>query len=104
MSDSANRLTSLPGMHRSRLPLRRLPLAPLRQLAMLAVFGFFLLLAAVRPADAETLSHGRFERVQIYRPVGAVKHVVLFLSGEEGWNRHLANLASPLVKDGELVA
>jgi len=70
---------------------------------MLAAIGFCLLITPVRPAVADTLSHGRFERVQIYRPGGPVRHVVLFLSGEQGWNRRLASMASPLVKDGALV-
>jgi type IV secretory pathway VirJ component len=92
-------------MHRLRLSLSRpcVPKRSLARLSMLAVLGFCLLVPWVRPATAETLSHGRFERVQIYRPVGPVKHVVLFLSGEQGWNRHLAGMASPLVKDGALV-
>jgi type IV secretory pathway VirJ component len=89
-------------MHRPRLSLRLLDL-PLRRLWVPAVVGFCLLIPSIRPAAAETLSHGRFEQVQIYRPVGPVKHVVLFLSGEEGWNRHLVGMASPLVKDGALV-
>lgn len=69
---------------------------------MVAVLAFSLLVSS-RPASAETLSHGRFQHLQIYRPGGSVKHVVLFLSGDGGWNRRLASLAGPLLKDGALV-
>lgn len=62
-----------------------------------------LLLAVTGNANAETLSHGRFKQVHIYKPTGTVKHVVLFLSGDGGWNRGLARMASSLVTDGALV-
>jgi type IV secretory pathway VirJ component len=54
-------------------------------------------------AHAETLSHGRFKSVEVYRPAGAVKHVVLFLSGDGGWSRELAGMAGAMVSDGALV-
>ncbi len=62
-----------------------------------------LLLAASSPADAETLSHGRFKTVEVYRPAGSVKHVALFLSGDGGWTRGLARMANTMVADGVLV-
>ena len=55
-------------------------------------------------AGAETLSHGRFKDVPIYRPQGEVKHFALFLSGDSGWNRGLAAMAAPLVASGTMVA
>ncbi len=76
---------------------------PFVLLWILAAFGFALLFACPAPAHAEALSHGRFQHLQIYRPAGTVKHVVLFLSGDGGWNRRLANLTTPLVRDGALV-
>lgn len=66
-------------------------------LTLCALFG------AVQAAAAETLSHGRFRQVQIYRPVGPVKHVVLLLSGDGGWNRRMTRMVAPLVADGALV-
>jgi type IV secretory pathway VirJ component len=75
----------------------------LRTAWILAFLVVCLLSGGGRPALAETLSHGRFRNVQIYRPVGPVKHVVLFLSGDGGWNRRLGRMALPLVADGALV-
>ena len=53
---------------------------------------------------AETLSHGRFENLAIYRPSGEVQRVVLFLSGEQGWNEQLSRSAQLLASQGALVA
>jgi type IV secretory pathway VirJ component len=62
-----------------------------------------LLVVLALPAWAESLSHGRFRDVQIYRPAGTVKQVALFLSGDDGWNRGMAGMASQLATDGTLV-
>lgn len=56
------------------------------------------------PCAAETLSHGRFQDMTIYRPAGKIDHVVLFLSGEQGWNAPLAESAQLLASRGALVA
>lgn len=80
-------------------------------LALLAVPLFWLLVSSGGPVEAQTrrfapaevLSHGRFKSVQIYRPVGPVKHVVLFLSGDGGWTRGLGAMANTMVADGSLV-
>jgi type IV secretory pathway VirJ component len=53
---------------------------------------------------AETLSHGRFQNIAIYRPTGEVQRVVLFLSGEQGWNEKLSRSAQLLASQGALVA
>jgi type IV secretory pathway VirJ component len=64
----------------------------------------YVLLALAAPvAHAESLSHGRFKNVQIYRPAGTVKQVALFLSGDAGWDRGMAGLATELAADGSLV-
>jgi type IV secretory pathway VirJ component len=52
----------------------------------------------------ETLSHGRFKSVAIYRPVGEVKQFVLFLSGHAGWNGTAAIMADALSDEGAMVA
>lgn len=70
---------------------------------LLAIPLFWLFLTASRSAAAETLSHGRFKAVQVYRPAAEVKHVVLFLSGDGGWTRGLAGMASAMVADGSMV-
>ncbi len=75
-----------------------------RTLAVLLTIPLFcLLLSFSGTARADTLSHGRFKTVQVYRPAGEVKHVVLFLSGDGGWTRGLAGMATSMVADGSLV-
>ena len=51
----------------------------------------------------QKLSHGRFENLTIYRPVGAVKRVVLFLSGDGGWEGSVLEMSRVLQQDGALV-
>ncbi len=63
-----------------------------------------LIFAVAAPlAQAESLSHGRFKNVQIYRPAGIVKQVALFLSGDGGWDRGTAAMATELATGGTLV-
>jgi type IV secretory pathway VirJ component len=89
-------------MSRPRFPSGRILPHLFRALLITAVFAG--LLAVAGPASAaETLSHGRFKQVQIYRPTGPVKHVVLFLSGDGGWTRGLTRMANVMVADGSLV-
>ena len=45
-----------------------------------------LLLAATHSRAEEHVSHGRFADVRLYRPEGLPSSVVLFLSGDGGWN------------------
>jgi type IV secretory pathway VirJ component len=54
--------------------------------------------------QAETLSHGRFKRVEVFRPQGEVKHFALLMSGDGGWTYRLASIAEELASDGTLVA
>ena len=56
------------------------------------------------PVGAEHLSHGRFQNVAIYRPAGAPRSFVLFLSGDGGWNADTAAIAEQLVRHGAMVA
>jgi type IV secretory pathway VirJ component len=52
----------------------------------------------------ETLSHGRFHDVHVYKPKSEVRHFVLFLSGDGGWDDGLADIARSLAAQGTLVA
>ena len=64
-----------------------------------------LLLVLLAPhALAETISHGRFDKVAVYRPQGEVRQTVLFFSGERGWTAELEPIAQSLVRQGALVA
>ena len=53
---------------------------------------------------AETLSHGRFDKLTMYRPQGEVRQTVLFVSGERGWTTELDPIAQSLARQGVLVA
>ena len=61
-------------------------------------------LAALPAHGEETLSHGRFANVTLYRPAGEVKSVVLFLSGDGGWNQGVVDMAQALSAQGAMVA
>lgn len=50
------------------------------------------------------ISHGRFTNVRIYAPQGAVKQVVLMLSGDTGWSAPMVQMAAALTEEGALVA
>jgi type IV secretory pathway VirJ component len=67
-------------------------------------WGLLALLWLAAHCGAETLSHGRFQNIAIYRPTGEVQRVVLFLSGDQGWNEKLSRSAQLLASQGALVA
>lgn len=62
------------------------------------------LLAQTTSSGAETLAHGRFRDLEIYRPAGEPHGVVLFVSDKDGWSPPLAALARALAHEGTLVA
>src|SRR5215208_2711430 len=78
---------------------------------------FLLLLAASSSANAlssgpaapaaahpgETLTFGRFGQVTLYRPAAEPRHVVLFFSGDGGWNRGVTEMARILAGMDSLV-
>jgi type IV secretory pathway VirJ component len=67
--------------------------------------GALAIALAAAPAHAEQkLSHGRFAGVTLYRPAGPVKSVVLFLSGDGGWNLGVVGMAQALANEGAMVA
>ncbi len=68
------------------------------------LFGGLLALAALPVHGEETLSHGRFASITLYRPAGPVNSVVLFLSGDGGWNLGVVDMAQALTNEGALVA
>jgi type IV secretory pathway VirJ component len=63
-----------------------------------------LLLVLGSNAIAETISHGRFEKLTVYRPQGEARQTVLFFSGEHGWTAELEPIAQSLARQGALVA
>lgn len=63
-----------------------------------------LLLLVLGPqALAETIAHGRFEKLTVYQPQGEARQTVLFFSGEHGWTAELAPIAQSLTRQGALV-
>jgi type IV secretory pathway VirJ component len=56
------------------------------------------------PANASRLSHGRFKDFVVYTPAAKPTSVVLFLSGEAGWNARAESMAQELVRQGAMVA
>lgn len=60
--------------------------------------------AAAVGAAPETLSHGNFKDLLLYRPPARANAFVLFLSGEGGWTPALAAQARALAARGALVA
>ena len=62
--------------------------------------------AALAPAAAqESVSHGRFKDVRLYRPKGEVKTVALLFSGANGWGAGGPGAAAQVLLDtGAVVA
>ena len=54
-------------------------------------------------ADAKRLSHGRFQNLLVYVPNGTPTSVVLFLSGDGGWDDATDAMARPLMQQGAMV-
>jgi type IV secretory pathway VirJ component len=52
----------------------------------------------------EVLAYERFGKVSVYRPRTEPREVVLFLSGDGGWNLHVLTMTRRLVEQGALVA
>ena len=52
----------------------------------------------------DTLKFGVLGKIIIYKPVSVANAVVLFVSGESGWNRNMSEIAKNLVSQGAIVA
>jgi type IV secretory pathway VirJ component len=57
-------------------------------------------MAVAAPAH---LSHGRFKDLLVYAPPAQASNFVLFLSGDEGWNRRAEGFAEQLAQQGAMV-
>lgn len=60
--------------------------------------------AAFAAAPIEPLTHGRFGEIHVYQSAAAPRDVVLFLSGDGGWNLGVVTMAQHLADQGALVA
>jgi type IV secretory pathway VirJ component len=73
-------------------------------LVLLAVIAGAMLCGTAAQPQNQTVSHGRFKDIAIYKPQGQVRQLALFLSGKDGWNATTAKLAQALTDEGVLVA
>jgi type IV secretory pathway VirJ component len=73
--------------------------------ARLILFGLVLCVMTVSCSrtSTEMISHGRFHNVSVYPPSGRVREVVLFLSGDGGWQLDTDRMARVLQERGALV-
>jgi len=72
--------------------------------AMAAVLWAVCWSSAVSAAPAETIDFGRFGPVTIYRSDGDARDLVLFFSGDGGWNLGVVSMAQRLSVKGAIVA
>lgn len=59
---------------------------------------------SLRASSVDTLSYGIFGKIIIYKPVNAPNSVVLFVSGDGGWNTRVVEMTKNMVLQGALVA
>ena len=71
--------------------------------ALLALSAASPSLAAPVPAP-EPFRFGRYGTVTLYRPAGPARGVVIFFSGDGGWNRGVVDMARQLTAQGAAVA
>lgn len=87
---------------------RRMFLKGSRHMKTAAAAVLIMLVTAIRagaapPAPAESFTFGAAGRVTVYRPSGAPASVVLFVSGDGGWNHGVIPMAQRLRDLGALV-
>jgi type IV secretory pathway VirJ component len=56
------------------------------------------------PITQQSLNHGRFKDLVVYIPHGSPRGFVLLLSGADGWNQRMTDIAMHLAADGAMVA
>lgn len=84
--------------------MRRTAVLSAMALVVVALFVVGVVTCTGAFSSGDTLSHGRFHDVHIYRPKSEVQHFVLFFSGDGGWSEGLAQIARTLADQGTLVA
>ena len=56
------------------------------------------------PVTEQKLNHGRFENFTVYTPHATPRGFVLLLSGADGWNQGMSDMARRLAQQGAMVA
>ena len=67
------------------------------------VFGFLFFGFKTNAGSIDSLRYGSFGKVTIYHPVSVPEAVVLFVSGDGGWNKGVVDMAKNIVTQGALV-
>jgi len=67
------------------------------------LLGFLILGLKANAATVDTLAYGVFGKVTIYHPAKAPEAVVLFVSGDGGWNSGVIEWAKKITEQGALV-
>jgi type IV secretory pathway VirJ component len=77
----------------------------IRNLAHVILLGLLVsaMTVSCSRSSTEMISHGRFKNVTVYPPSGRVREVVLFLSGDGGWQLDTDRMARVLQQHGALV-
>jgi type IV secretory pathway VirJ component len=66
--------------------------------------GFLILGLKVNATSVDTIIYGAFGKVTIYHPAKVPDALVLFVSGDGGWNKGVIDMANSIVSNGALVA
>ncbi|MCK9423199.1 MAG: hypothetical protein M0Q38_11440 [Bacteroidales bacterium] len=67
-------------------------------------FGVSMLTLTINANPVDTLHYGVFGKITVYRPDKVPDAVVLFVSGDGGWNKGVVDMANKIVSQGALVA
>jgi type IV secretory pathway VirJ component len=68
------------------------------------VLVFLMIISSIARASAtDTLKYSVFGKVIVYKPATGANAVVLFISGENGWNKGEADMARQIVSQGAIV-
>jgi type IV secretory pathway VirJ component len=73
---------------------------PMKSLLIVAAMVLFGQMAAAAPT---LLSHGRFKDLAVYSPPAQASSFVLFLSGDQGWDKRAEGFAQQLTQQGAMV-
>jgi len=65
---------------------------------------FFAITFVAKAAGVDTVRYGNFGKLVIYKPAKPPDAMVLFVSGDSGWNNGIGNIANQIVAQGALVA
>jgi len=68
------------------------------------ILNFTMICNIAGALSTDTMTYGAFGKIIIYKPSVAPTTVILFISGDAGWNKDAENIAENISKTGALVA